>query len=207
MNMRAWVQILPGSDGGPARGSRVLERPLLPGGVASLLLLTIAFGCQPPPDHAESAADAQGPEALVARWVEMWNSYDLDQVRELFLDDERLTYFSSEREGVIRGMDALLEHHRGFGFLPGGDERDSRLWVEGLRADLLEEVAVLTGIWYFQPSPEGEMEPEAEMEPDAETEPGTDPQRGPVTFVCVKDGGGWRFTHMNFSEYLPPESS
>jgi hypothetical protein len=169
--------------------------------VASLLLFTIASGCQPPSEHAESAADTLGPEALVARWVEMWNSYDLDQVRELFLDDERLTYFSSEREGVIRGMDALLEHHRGFGFLPGGDERDSRLWVEGLRADLLGEVAVLTGIWYFQSSPEAEMEPEAEAEAE------TDPQRGPVTFVCVKDGGGWRFTHMNFSEYPPPESS
>jgi hypothetical protein len=25
-----------------------------------------------------------------------WNSYDLDQVPRLFLDDERVTYFSTE---------------------------------------------------------------------------------------------------------------
>jgi hypothetical protein len=115
----------------------------------------------------------------------MWNSYDLDEVRELFLDGPGLTYFSSEREGVIRGMDSLLDHHRGFGFLPGGDERASRLWVEGLEEDIFGDAAVLTGTWFFQSdvgSPEG-------------------PQKGPVTFVCVRRADGWKFVHMNFSEY------
>lgn len=120
----------------------------------------------------------------------MWNSYDLDEVNELFLDDDRLTYFSSEKEGVIRGMDAVLEHHRGFGFVPGGEAKGTRLWLEGLNTDLLGDVAVATGLWYFQ----------------SEGGPPGEPQKGPVTFVSVWDSHRWRFVHMNFSEYLPPDS-
>jgi hypothetical protein len=124
----------------------------------------------------------------VDEWVAMWNSYDLDQVEKLFLSDDRLTYFSSEREGVIRGLEELLEHHRGFGFVPGGNPGGTRLWVEYLRSDSFGDVAVLTGIWFFQG---GEGDP---------------PQRGPVTFVTVRDSGQWRFVHMTFSEYLPPDT-
>jgi ketosteroid isomerase-like protein len=151
-----------------------------------LLLLGMVSGCSP---HGEPSEETPGPEGLMREWVEMWNSYDIDQVPNLFLDDDRLTYFSSEKEGVIRGMEAVLEHHRGFGFLPGGDSKPTRLWVEGLRTDLLGEMAIITGIWFFQSTEESAGEP----------------QKGPVTFVCVREGGEWRFVHMNFSEYLPPE--
>jgi hypothetical protein len=120
----------------------------------------------------------------------MWNSYDLDQVEELFLDDPRLTYFSSEKEGVIRGMEAVLEHHRGFGFLPGGEPRASRLWLDSVAADVIGDAAIFTGVWYFQSDGESSAEP----------------QKGPVTMVCVRVGTGWRFVHMNFSEYLPTDS-
>lgn len=178
----------------------------------SLLLLTLALGaCNP---HGPSTPDAGGPQALVEEWVEMWNSYDLDQVGRLFLNDDRLTYFSSEREGVIRGMDALLEHHRGFGFVPGGKDQPNRLWVEGLRADLLGDAAVLTGIWYFQSVPGETADPETGADEAPGGAGGTSgagsggeplPQRGPVTFVCVRDGDTWRFVHMTFSEYLPPD--
>jgi hypothetical protein len=159
----------------------------LPRGKALILLpLLISLGC-------DDAPDPSGPAALVQTWVEMWNSYDLDQVEGLFLNDDRLTYFSSEREGVIRGFQGVLEHHRGFGFVPGGLEQGTRLWVEDLWAHVFEEAAVLTGIWFFQRS--------------GEAEPSTDPQRGPVTFVCVHEDGAWRFVHMNFGEYLPPETT
>ncbi len=120
----------------------------------------------------------------------MWNSYDLNEVEELFLDDPRLTYFSSETEGVIRGMEAVLEHHRGFGFVPGGEAKGTRLWLDDLSVDLLGDVAVVTGLWFFQTD-------------DQSTD---EPQKGPVTFVSVLDSGDWRFVHMNFSEYLPPDS-
>jgi len=136
-------------------------------------------------------SSGESPAALVDRWVAMWNSYDLDEVGELFLDDPGLTYFSSEREGVIRGMDALMDHHRGFGFVSGGEERASRLWVEDLAAASFGEAAVLTGIWFFQ----------------SDAESSETPQKGPVTFVCVRQADGWRFVHMNFSEYSPPEGA
>jgi|GEM_PF-645686 len=150
-----------------------------------LLLMGLASGCHP---QSEPSDGTTGLEELVQDWVEMWNTYDLDQVQRLFLDDQRLTYFSSEKEGIIRGMEAVLEHHRGFGFVPAGESKPTRLWVEGLRTDLLGETAVITGIWFFQSIPEAE----------------DDPQKGPVTFVCVLEQGEWRFVHMNFSEYLPP---
>ena len=152
-------------------------------------VVVVAAGCGPQPDPA-------GPEALVEDWVAMWNTYDLDRVGELFLDEPRLTYFSSEREGVIRGMGALLEHHEGFGFTPGGTEQPNRLWVEDLGVDLFGHAAVLTGIWYFQRG--GDEDLAAPL------------QRGPVTFVSLFRSGRWWFVHMHFANYpapgyLPPQ--
>jgi ketosteroid isomerase-like protein len=140
------------------------------------------------PLEISAESDLAAINALVADWVEMWNSYDLDQVGRLFLGDDRLTYFSSEKEGLIRGMEAVLEHHRGFGFVPGGGEKSSRLWMEDVGIDLMRDAATVTGIWYFQ----------------ADSDSG--PQRGPVTIVCLRTGSGWRFVHMNFSEYPGEES-
>ena len=40
-------------------------------------------------------------EEWVDAWVEIWNTYDLNQVDKLFLQDERVTYFSSEKEGFF----------------------------------------------------------------------------------------------------------
>ena len=157
---------------------------------APFFILFLGLGCGSQPDSPGPSNDTADLEALVGEWVGMWNSYDLDQVSRLFLHDSRLTYFSSEREGVIQGMEALLDHHRGFGFVPGGEEKGTRLWVDGLRVDLLDDAAVLTGIWYFETNP-GSTE---------------DPQQGPVTIVCHRTGEGWRFVHMNFSEYLPSDS-
>jgi ketosteroid isomerase-like protein len=152
----------------------------------------LAFGACSPPPAEEPTESVPGPEPLVDAWVEMWNSYDLDRLPELFLADDRLTYFSSEREGLIRGFDAVVEHHRGFGFVPGGTATGSRLWLEELDVQRFGDAAVVTAIWFFQGAQEGEA-PEVQ-----------DPQRGPVTIVCLLEEGGWRFVHMNFSEYLPP---
>jgi len=162
--------------------------------LVNLLLIGSVGACQSPEQDQELRGS---PRAQVERWVEMWNSYDLDEVRELFLDDPRLTYFSSEKEGIIRGMEALLEHHRGFGFVSGGEERPSRLWMEDLETDLYGDLALVTGIWYFQSD---------EIADGTEGE-GALPQRGPVTIVAVWRSGEWRFAHMNFSEYLPPDSN
>jgi ketosteroid isomerase-like protein len=168
--------------------SRLLSRTLH---LAPALLLVAALlqGCG-------GDRDGEGPRALVEDWVAMWNTYDLDRVGDLFLDEPGLTYFSSEREGVIRGMAALVEHHGGFGFIPGGTQQPNRLWVEDLGVDLFGDAAVLTGIWYFQRG--GDDDVAAPL------------QRGPVTFVALFRDSRWWFVHMHFANYpapgyLPPE--
>lgn len=119
----------------------------------------------------------------VDAWVEIWNTYDLNQVEKIFLLDDRVTYFSSEKEGVIFGFDAVREHHRGFGFVEGGKEQPNKLWVEDLHSSTLGKTVVITGIWFFQ-------------RPDRSV------QRGPVTFVYVKQGEEFRIAHMHFANYL-----
>ena len=47
-------------------------------------------------------------ERALDRWVELWNTYNLDMVEELFLTDDRVTYFSSEKRGLIEGYEALI---------------------------------------------------------------------------------------------------
>lgn len=173
-----------------------MRREFLP--ILIPVLFGVLVGCQPTGSGSGrevQVADAVGrtPSELVSTWVEMWNSYDLDQVEELFLTDERPTYFSSEYEGVIRGFDALVEHHQGFGFVPGGEERGAHLWVEDLVEEVFGKAAVLTGIWFFEGGNEGGARVASA------------PQRGPVTFVCVLEEGRWRFAHMNFGKYLDQE--
>ncbi|MBT8396590.1 MAG: nuclear transport factor 2 family protein [Gemmatimonadetes bacterium] len=156
------------------------------GALLALVCVALSAGC----DSEAAVRMAPGPpNALLDRWVDMWNSYDLDEVGELFLNDPRLTYFSSEKQGVIRGMAAVVEHHRGFGFVPGGDPKGTRLWLEDLTTDLRGDMAVVTGLWFFAAAGDTTGEP----------------QKGPVTFVAVWDSGAWKFMHMNFSEYLPEE--
>lgn len=121
----------------------------------------------------------------VNAWVSMWNSYDLSMVDKLFLKDERLTYFSSEKEGLIKGFAAVREHHSGFGFIEGGKIQDNKLWVEDLEVNVFSPMAVVTGIWFFRRGPEDSK----------------DISRGPVTFVYVQEEEEYRLAHLHFSEY------
>jgi ketosteroid isomerase-like protein len=130
---------------------------------------------------------APDPEAarLVERWVALWNSYDLDVVDELFLADARVTYFSSEKEGLIRGIDAVREHHKGFGFVSGGKKAARELWVQDLESDVFGDTAVVTATWFFgskKASPE-------------------ENQRGPMTLVLVRLDGSYRLAHLHFASY------
>jgi imidazolonepropionase-like amidohydrolase len=130
--------------------------------------------------------DTSTPAATLESWVALWRSYDLDRVADLFLQDGRLTYFSSEYEGVIEGFDAVIEHHQGFGFVPGGTEPSAELWVEGAVISDFGETVVIAGVWYF-----GDRV--------ARNEAG----RGPMTIVLEPGGAGYRIVHMHFGNYEP----
>ena len=120
---------------------------------------------------------------LVEEWVLFWNTYDLSKVTELFLTDQRVTYFSSEKEGAIKGFDALLEHHKEFGFIPGGREHTNRLWLEDVDVEVFKSCAVVTGVWFFQRGGSEKI------------------HRGPVTLLYVIVGDIYKIAHANFSNY------
>jgi hypothetical protein len=139
-----------------------------------------------PSTSASSVGDFDGAREVEA-WVEMWNRFDLDRVDALFVRDARVTYFSSEKPGLIAGIDAVREHHRSFGFVPGGTDRGSRLWLESTEAHTFGRVVLVTATWFFQRR-------------------GSDKaQRGPVTLVLLGEGSGCRIAHAHFANDPPPK--
>jgi hypothetical protein len=118
-------------------------------------------------------------------WLELWRTYDLNLVDELFLTDENVSYFSSEKEGLIRGIDAVREHHRGFGFVPGGKPAERELWVEDIYSYAHGTTAIVAGIWYFGDRSEDRSKT----------------QHGPMTLVYVQKGDRFRLAHLNFANY------
>lgn len=160
--------------------------------ILTLIFLVLIFGfCserQAPETADKNKEEIQqkfNAQELVNSWVSMWNSYDLSLVDELFLTDTNVTYFSSEKEGLIKGIYAIREHHKGFGFVEGGKTQDNRLWVENLQTNIYWPSAIVTGIWFFQ---RGSEDP-----PKIE--------RGPVTFVYVQKENEYRLAHMHFADY------
>ncbi len=152
--------------------------------VILFILLVFISSCTFETDSGRERPIFDAQEEVKA-WVSMWNSYDLSMVDNLFLTDERLTYFSSEKEGLIEGFMAVREHHRSFGFIEGGKIQDNKLWVEDLEVNEFPSMAVVTGIWFFRRGPEDSK----------------DITRGPVTFIYVRDEEGYRLAHLHFSEY------
>lgn len=114
---------------------------------------------------------------LIKAWEKSWNTYDLNEVNRLFVNDSSVTYFSSERAGLIHGIDSLVKHHRSFGFVAGGKSSANRLWLSEVR--YLRSAAV-TATWHFQ-------------------RPDSTEQRGPVTFILKTVPGGYRIAHAHFS--------
>ena len=119
---------------------------------------------------------------LVDDWVSFWNTYNLSILAKLFLNDRRVSYFSSEKQGAFYGFEALMEHHMSLGFVPGGREQSNKLWLEDTRADELGGLVLVTAVWYFQRQDNSI-------------------QRGPVTLVCVEVDNSYRIAHANFGNY------
>ena len=121
-------------------------------------------------------------EKIVDEWVAIWNNYDLNRVRELFLDNARVSYFSSEKQGLIKGIENLVEHHREFGFVEGGKNTGNKLWLEDVEIEEFGESVVVKADWLFQRK-------------DSDKK-----QRGPVTIVYVMTDR-YRIAHAHFSNY------
>ncbi|MBN1682347.1 nuclear transport factor 2 family protein [Candidatus Bathyarchaeota archaeon] len=119
----------------------------------------------------------------IEKWVDFWNSYDLDKFDNLFLNDMRVTYFSSERQGLIKGYNALIHHHEEFGFVKGGKIQQTKLWLEDIDIKNYNEITIVCAIWYFRRNNN------------------PIPQKGPVTIIYQHTSQGWKIIHMNFSNY------
>ena len=136
-----------------------------------------------PPAPVTPRPDDASVASLLTAWLDSWRTYDLDQVDRLFLSDDSATYFSSEKQGLIRGIEAIRAHHRGFGFVPRGKPQPNRLWLEGVHVRRWGETVVVGAVWFFQR--DGSQEP----------------QQGPMTAVLVPRASGLRIAHMHFASY------
>ena len=126
----------------------------------------------------------QTPSVLLDKWVTLWTSYDLNLVEHLFIRDNRLTYFSSETKGLIRGFEAVVEHHRGLGLEAGGAERTNIVWVRDTNIVDFGSISLIGAIWYFgDPS-----SPETA-------------EKGPMSLLAVETENGYRIGHMHFATY------
>ena len=152
---------------------------------SKILLLLVLFSLPGWQCGREASTPTFDAEKTVGPWVALWNTYDLSMVDSLFLPDARLTYFSSEKEGLIQGIEAVREHHVGFGFVEGGKAQENELWLEDLHAESFGNTATVTGIWYFR-----------SVSGDSSTT-----SRGPVTFVYVSEEGTYRISHVHFASY------
>ena len=129
--------------------------------------------------------NVQEAEEVIDQWVELWATYDLDLLDNIFWKDPRCSYFSSEKEGLIEGYQALIPHHEGFGFVPGGKTPARQLWLEEARFQEMDQTILVTATWYF-----GEK---------SSTE---NNQRGPVTFLIIKDQlDKAKIAHTHFANY------
>jgi hypothetical protein len=163
------------------------------------LVATLAvIGCAPADaPQADSGVDLESrqipfdADAHVAAWIALWATYDLDKVDELFLADPPPTYFSSEKEGLIVGLDAIREHHAGFGFVPGGSPPAADLWLEEVHTTVFETAAAVNAMWYF-----GDRTAAAAGDYSGA-------QKGPMTALFVFDGDSYKIAHMHFAEHAP----
>jgi imidazolonepropionase-like amidohydrolase len=133
-----------------------------------------------------TGAGAATAQALLDDWLAMWRSYDLDDLANLFVQGDALTYFASDRVGLIEGFEAVRAYHEGLGFVRGGFEPEREMWLEQVTVADFGESAVVGAVWYF-----GTRLNRAAA------------GRGPLTMVLARAGEGFRISHVNFGNYAP----
>jgi tetratricopeptide (TPR) repeat protein len=138
-------------------------------------------------DLERSQPDRANVLSALSAWMLSWNTYDLDLAAALFARGPETTYYSSEKPGRIEGFEAVMTHHRGFGFVPRGRASDARLWLGDIDVRDGGTLAVAAATWFF----------------DREVASGTAAQRGPVTFILQRAADGWRIVHAHFANDPP----
>ena len=163
------------------------QRVRATGGISRRLifnLLVLIFVSSLPGCDKSTEIQAEDVRNTVNRWLDLWSSYDLDLIPDIFWQSEDLTYFSSEKEGVLAGYSSLLSHHEGFGFQSGGAEPSASLSLADQQITILDDLAIVTAIWYFGDPEDPEV------------------QRGPVTFVITESNSGQvKIAHAHFANY------
>jgi hypothetical protein len=119
----------------------------------------------------------------INRWVRNWNNYDLSIISQLFLNDSRVSYFSSEKEGLIKGIKALIDHHKDFGFVKGGKDTGNKLWLMNIDCEIFNETAIVKAEWVFQRKGSDQV------------------QKGPVSLIYIIVDNEFRIAHAHFSNY------
>ena len=157
--------------------------------IIALLLLVLACNTQ------KSEIDSQNKkmtlsqnetEHVINKWLELWETYDLNLLDDIFLQTEDLTYFSSEKEGLMIGYKHLKPHHSGFGFVEGGKQPKKSLWLEDIKTKIYGETAMVAAIWYF-----GDRNAVKNSV-----------SKGPVTFILINDKqGNTKIVHTHFANY------
>lgn len=132
----------------------------------------------------EPVTGPASPEEALETWLALWRRYDLDQVGDVFLQDDALTYFSSDEEGAKEGFAEVLAHHEQMGFVSGGFRPERELWLENVLISDFDDSAVVTAVWHF-----GNRVSRA------------DAGRGPFTMVVVRTRTGFRISHLNLANY------
>jgi len=158
-----------------------------------LIIITLLFvNCIPkndvPANQVLNSDDMSQDEVaqVVDKWLELWATYDLNLLDQIFYRSENLSYFSSEKEGLMLGYDGIIQHHTGFGFVAGGNEPDNSLWLEDIEIQLYGASAVVGAIWFF-----------GDKLADKDSV-----QQGPVTFVLIENEmGDARIIHTHFANY------
>ncbi len=151
---------------------------------AAVVLILSTFGCSP----SRQTAPISKPEVdqLINQWLDLWSSYDLEMLDDIFWNDANMTYFSSEKRGLIKGFDKMRSHHEGFGFVSGGKQPAKSLWLEEIDITFQPDFAVVAGIWYF-----GDR-----------SAPKDSIQNGPVSFIILQDKEGKaKIAHTHFANY------
>jgi len=148
--------------------------------IISLILIFILNGCN---SNYKKSGIPDFNNQVINEWITIWNNYDLNMVDSLF--SKGVSYFSSEKEGIILGLEQVRDHHKSFGFVPGGKKQVNKLWLEDIQTTRFNNTYILTAIWFFE----------------KESDTGTVIQKGPVSFVYVYEEAKFKIAHVNFSNY------